>query len=366
MKISNFQFILKILFLVFLFNSVVAFADDDDIVFIPDSIFKEKLLNDWGAQEWVDKNRDGEIQRWEAERYTGRFYMVLGGVKSLVGIKAFKNVYNFELTITDADSLDISGMENLVELHLYGKHLKYLNTAACKSLQSIDCLDNNLLEINLTGCTNLTYMQCALNQLINIDVSELSNLRSLLFAYNQVEEIKLSQNTIVDVLGSFNKLKKIDLSGLPNLDFSPLNDNLLEELNLKNGNNINFNSKYMDITNNPNLKCVEVDDPNYSYENWLDYFDEGVIFSEDCSNSIMDEQNKSFFVYPNPASDILTIKRLSSSEEELRINDMNGKLRYKKTIHHGEKEIQIDISKFPVGAYIIEINEQSELIIIER
>ena len=55
-------------------------------------------------------------------------------------------------------------------------------------------------------------------------------------------------------------------------------------LNLKNGNNTNitdFNS-----TNNPNLNCIEVDDPTWSTNNWNSgngNIDSSVTFSVNCS-----------------------------------------------------------------------------------
>jgi len=40
-------------------------------------------------------------------------------------------------------------------------------------------------------------------------------------------------------------------------------DNQLTCLNLKNGNNSIFSAN-----NNPNLTCIEVDDPNWATQNW--------------------------------------------------------------------------------------------------
>ncbi len=163
-----------------------------------------------------------------------------------------------------------------------------------------------------------------------------------------------------------NNIQNIDLSNATLLERASVQNNNLKLLNLKNGNNHNIPTKYLIATDNPYLKCVDVDNPTYSYENWSDKFDEGIEFSEDCKNSITDGQDILFFVYPNPAYDNITIKRITDSESEIRIIDMTGKLCYKDLIHSGNKEIEIDISKFAIGTYVIEINEESELLIIER
>lgn len=43
----------------------------------------------------------------------------------------------------------------------------------------------------------------------------------------------------------------------------------LQCLNLKNGNNYNFNGSMIDLSNNPNLVCIEVDDAVLSITNQL-------------------------------------------------------------------------------------------------
>jgi len=56
--------------------------------------------------------------------------------------------------------------------------------------------------------------------------------------------------------------------------------NNLKTLSIKNGNNLNF--IYYNSLNNPELFCIEVDDANYSTENWTSK-DAHASFSEDCN-----------------------------------------------------------------------------------
>jgi len=56
----------------------------------------------------------------------------------------------------------------------------------------------------------------------------------------------------------------------------------LTALNVKNGNNTNFT--YFDATNNPNLTCIEVNDPAYSTANWTN-IDPQTSFNLNCNNA---------------------------------------------------------------------------------
>lgn len=51
------------------------------------------------------------------------------------------------------------------------------------------------------------------------------------------------------------------------VDFS-CTSNSLTELNLKNGNNNKINKTQLNLTSNPSLSCIKVDNPSYSTANW--------------------------------------------------------------------------------------------------
>ena len=56
--------------------------------------------------------------------------------------------------------------------------------------------------------------------------------------------------------------------------------NNLVSLDVRNGNNINFST--FSPSNNPNLYCIDVDDPVYSTANWLN-IDAWASFSSNCA-----------------------------------------------------------------------------------
>ena len=63
-----------------------------------------------------------------------------------------------------------------------------------------------------------------------------------------------------------NQLTSLDLSNNTALTNLNCNDNQLTSLDLRNGNNTNFN--LFNASNNPNLFCIDVDDPTWSANNW--------------------------------------------------------------------------------------------------
>ena len=77
-----------------------------------------------------------------------------------------------------------------------------------------------------------------------------------------------------------NQLTSLDVSNNIALTHLECVDNQLTCLNVKNGNNTNFTNFY--AGDNPNLTCIEVDDPAWSIQNWT-YIDNGVTFSTNCN-----------------------------------------------------------------------------------
>ena len=85
----------------------------------------------------------------------------------------------------------------------------------------------------------------------------------------------------------YNLLTNLDLSQNTNLANIKCENNQLNCLNIKNGNNQNIDL-IMSI-DNPNLSCIEVDDSLFSSNNWINpnftYFDPNIYFSNYCNNA---------------------------------------------------------------------------------
>ena len=213
---------------------------------IPDSVFKAILVADTA----INTNGDGEIQLQEAQNYTGAI-----------------NVNGFNLIEAIAD---LTGIEAFV------------------NLTSLNCIDNLLTTLDLSNNTALIELNCIENQLTSLDVSNNTALIEFNCSFNQLTTLDLSNNTaLIELHCSFNPLTTLDLSNNIALTGLTCRSNQLERLNLANGNNINMDSLSPRIINNPNLFCIQVDDAVFSENNWRQFVDGQVIFSQNC-NAIVD------------------------------------------------------------------------------
>ena len=193
------------------------------------------------------------------------------------------SVYNYPLaTLT---SIDVTNNPDL----------EYLNLG-CNQITSIDLTNNN----------RITYLSTSSNILTSLDVTNMPNLETLLCGHTwftnyggQIESLDLTNNPLLNRLHcegnkltslnlgnnpliswltcENNEIEVLDVSNVSSLSHITCNNNQLIELNIANGNNSNFVSNYpanpsaspaLDVRNNPNLTCINVDDPAYSILNW--------------------------------------------------------------------------------------------------
>lgn len=96
------------------------------------------------------------------------------------------------------------------------------------------------------------------------------------------------------------------------------------------------------------VKASDGTDMRDSWETWKLILDEGIGISE--SNS----PNDLFVIFPNPASDQLTVgSRQSAGEKILKIFDFYGRKVKEFIIPDGQKEIRINVSTLPKGMYLV-------------
>lgn len=158
---------------------------------------------------------------------------------------------------------------------------------------------NYLVTNTLINTNNDSEIQCheaeSFNGIINcsyLNINDLTgveafvNLKYLYFSSNQIQNLDLSQNAQLEVIvGGNNELGSLDLSNNPNLSAVVLMDNDLYSLNLANGHNLLITG--LNVSNNSQLTCIQVDDEIYSTGNWTteDFsIPSGCVYSEDCSN----------------------------------------------------------------------------------
>ena len=86
-------------------------------------------------------------------------------------------------------------------------------------------------------------------------------------------------------------------------------------------------------------------------------------FIEVVSVNEVDGANTNFAVYPNPAFSSITFKHtFDGSDVVTYVKDMTGKTVHNSTIKglHGEKEINIEVSSYAIGMYILEVHSNGE------
>lgn len=134
--------------------------------------------------------------------------------------------------------------------------VEYLTIQNCNQLESVQIFAPNVLQCEVTDNENLTIL----------NINSCTNLTNLQ-AYN-------------------NAFVELDLSGNPNLEDVFLMNNQLETLNIKNG--TITNPEILVAFENPDLFCVEVDEPLVApYGTW--YFDTSanILYTTSCTEPII-------------------------------------------------------------------------------
>ncbi|WP_139957642.1 T9SS type A sorting domain-containing protein [Flavicella sediminum] len=191
-------------------------------------------------------------------------------IKSLQGLKSFtalknlncsNNLLDYDTNYTIAQHIPTTQLESLdVSFNLLTKSFK---AEYFTSLKTLNCSNNQIETIILRGTNNLEVFKCNNNKISFITLDEKGVFESL-----------------VSFDGSYNLLEGFHVA-FPSENFSELRctSSLLQSIDIKNGNNQNLN--IFEITENPNLICVQVDDYEWSTSNWVK--DDTTDFSEDCT-----------------------------------------------------------------------------------
>ena len=155
-------------------------------------------------------------------------------------------------------------------------------TANINTVTSLNVSNDTISD--LTGIEDfvaLTYLACSHNQLTSLDVSTNTALTSLNCEGNQLTSLDVTVNTALTFLAcSDNQLTSLDLSNNTALNQLWCYTNQLTSLDVRNGNNTALT--HFHATNNPNLYCIDVDDPVYSTANWTN-IDSWSSFSSNCN-----------------------------------------------------------------------------------
>jgi hypothetical protein len=386
-----------VLFLAILFIDLCINAQ---IVNIPDANFKKALVENLA----INTNGDNEIQYNEAQAFTDTINVSFLDISDLTGIESFSNLtglgcYTNQITTLDVTkniallyficsnnqltTLDVSKNTALNLFHCSHNQIGTIDISKNKTIQSLSCSQNQLTSLDCSNNIALSYLSCSDNLLETLDLRNNYVLDRLYCDNNKLTKINIDNNYLLTTLFcQSNHLKKLDVSNNTNLvDFSCrynyiktldassntslirifCQDNQLVSLNIKNGNN----NKIADLMThgNPDLTCIEVDNPNWSASH-LTLLDPWTSFSNNCYYSIPEFVIINFKTRPNPFSEILTVTLshdLDIENTEITLYNILSE-RQSISIHKSNNEIKISVGNLKQGIYFLVLKEHNGLI----
>jgi len=228
-------------------------------------------------------------------------------------------------------------------------------TANISSLTSLVVDSENIADLTgIEGFTALTYLDCSNNVLTSLDVATNTALTYLNCSNNVLASLDMSTNTALIYLYCFNNvLTSLDVTTNTALKSLGCSTNQLTTLDVRNENNTEITT--FNVTTNPNLTCILVDDADWSTTNWMS-IDTASTFvnneTECAALSIADNTLElGVSVYPNPTDSKLFIE---GNENPLSISIYN--LLGKKVLFT-ENTNKVDVKELSNGVYMIWISD---------
>ena len=101
------------------------------------------------------------------------------------------------------------------------------------NLITLICSNNKISKVNLTGLNELQILDISTNQVTELDLSQVQNLETLNISNNQVTTIDTTKTPYLTTLvANKNALTSINISNVPDLTELKLNNNMLQEIDL--------------------------------------------------------------------------------------------------------------------------------------
>jgi len=247
--------------------------------------------------------------------------------------------------------------QKLIDLgiDLDGKNGKVLTS----SIAVINDLNVQLSEINdltgIEGFASLQYLNCQFNNLTTLDLSGNLNLIELYCHGNLMTRLNVSANTELTTLQTNkNKLTDLDVSKNTKLVYINTSENALKILNLKNGNNINFEGAL--LFKNPALTCIMVDSPTFASTSGIFFKDDTASYSANCTLGLEESVFDKVVLYPNPTNGEVNIQNISLEKASV-FNALGQLVKTVKLDKNNENHI-VDLAGLPKGIYYIYLINQ--------
>jgi len=253
--------------------------DENLYTYVPDDNFEQRLI-DLGFDDVLD-----DYVLTENISSVEDLYINNSNISNLTGIEDFINLKVLNCNFNpDLISLDLSYNTELISVssnQIWGTEngsLEYIDVSNCPNLETLTCLHAQVSSIDISNSPNLIVLNIGHNEIETIDISNNIYLETVILDNNLISEIDVTNNSNINVL---------DISDNPNLQYA----------DIRNGNNINITGFYS--TGNWDLYCINVDDCEYSTNNWTNILDQHY-FSEDCNSICGDNINPDDIVWLDP------------------------------------------------------------------
>lgn len=209
------------------------------------------------ANVWIDLNNNATKDANEAivsfDQSSKTEYVLKSQTFSIYGAVTFIDCSNNNLT-----SLDLTSNSALKNLYCYKNDFTSLDLSQNNLLFRLNCAETQLTSLDLTNNHELTYLSCQMNPFTSIDLSQNPFLKRVNCFFGHLSSLDVSHNLALEELYCYgNAITSLDLSQNTSLSDVQCYTNQLTVLNLANG----FNSRIasLEVTNNPNLTCIQVD-----------------------------------------------------------------------------------------------------------
>lgn len=184
--------------------------------------------------------------------------------------------------------------------------------------------------------------------------STISSLTTLDVSASSITNLKGIKDfiSLTNLNCSQNKINSLDLSKNTALTVLNCESNNLFNFNLRNGKNTLLINSSISFKSNPSLKCIQVDDENYSNKNWGNKKDVGTTYSSTCSFlGTEDSVFNQAVIYPNPTNGELYIENVSA--EKATVYNTSGQLVKTFTFDSSSTNNTINLSGLPKGIYYV-------------
>lgn len=247
---------------------------------IPDPKFEDYLIS-----LNIDKDgKNGKVLTENIDKLT-LLNIYNQGISDLTGIEDFKALTQILAYGNQLTKIDVSKNLALKTLDIQSNQISSIDVSKNLNLASFDCSRNLLTSIDVTSNVNLLTFSISNNKLQELNVSKNTKLTYLLVNGNDLISLDVSKNTQLGQIWCHNnQIVTLDFSNNPKLYQVMTDNNRLVNLNFKNGANTLINTSSgnnggLRFSQNPDLKCIQVDDVAYSNTNWSTKKDAAAEFS---------------------------------------------------------------------------------------